>query len=77
MTKISGSLLRTEFNQWLKLKKTTNKTISDKLLPFGKHMNKNYNLKDKVLENELDYNTALFHIMVNHVPKENKENKNI
>jgi hypothetical protein len=67
MPKLSMELLKQEFNKWLNLKKSIDKTPNGKLSPFGKYMIKQYNITDKNLEEELDHNVALLILMSKHV----------
>jgi len=70
MSKLSMELLKSEMKQWLQLKRAIDKTANGKIWNFGKHMSTKYNLEDKVLEEELDQNIALLHLMSKHVTKD-------
>jgi hypothetical protein len=72
MATLSMQLLRTEFDKWLKLKKSIDKTPNGSLHRFGAMMNSTYNLNDKSLHEEIDHNRALLLIMSKHVKQKAK-----
>tara|TARA_R110000782_G_scaffold27954_14_gene70415 strand:- start:1159 stop:1422 length:264 start_codon:yes stop_codon:yes gene_type:complete len=70
MSKLSMEQLKSEMKQWLQLKKALDRTPSGKVTGFGKLMSVKYDLQDKKLEEEIDHNIALLHLMSKHVTKE-------
>lgn len=66
MATLSMELIKQEYDNWKKsIKNSQNKEILD----FGKSMSNKFNLNDKVLEEELDHNVALLHLMSKHFEK--------
>lgn len=65
------SLLKTELDSWLDLKKSMDAVPDGKMTNFGKYMNQKYVFKNEALSNEGDHNTALLLIMRDHVQEIN------
>ena len=67
MAKISMELLTREYKDYLKIKKSIDKTPNAKMNYFGKNINIKYHFNDDVLAEEEDHNQALLIIIKKHL----------
>jgi hypothetical protein len=67
MAKISMELLTREYKDYLKIKKSIDRTPNGKMNYFGKNINIKYHFNDDVLAEEEDHNQALLIIIKKHL----------
>ena len=67
MAKISMELLTRDYKDYLKIKKSIDRTPNGKMNRFGKNMNIKYLFNDEVLAKEEDHNQALLMIIQKHL----------
>ena len=67
MKKISMELLTRDYKDYLKIKKSIDRTPNGKMNHFGKNMNIKYLFNDEVLAKEEDHNQALLMIIQKHL----------